>query len=103
MIQAAHLSLPKVGERANGDRPLFRVDEAQRALLAVIDGLGHGPDAAQVANKATEYLDAVPLDIALSELMRRLHDGLAGSRGAAGTVCIVRNGTFEACAVGNVE
>ncbi len=103
MILAHHISLPKVGERANGDRPLFRVDEVQRALLAVIDGLGHGPDAAQAAKAATDYLESVRLDIALADLMRRLHDVLSGTRGAAGTVCILRAGVLEACAVGNVE
>jgi negative regulator of sigma-B (phosphoserine phosphatase) len=69
----------------------------------VVDGLGHGPEAAVVANAATEYFAKVPLDVEMSLLMRDLHAALAGTRGAAGTVCVLRDGRIEVCAVGNVE
>ncbi len=101
-IDVSHVSRPKVGELANGDRALYRVEE-QRALFAVIDGLGHGPEAAQVAETAVNLLGSIPLEMSTSEVMRLLHERLSGSRGAAGTVCLLRSGVLEACAVGNVE
>ena len=45
----------------------------------------------------------VALDAPLLDIMERIHADLAGTRGAAGTVCLVRDGLLEACAVGNVE
>jgi phosphoserine phosphatase RsbX len=103
MIHAVHVSLPKVGETENGDAALFRQDEVARSLLVVVDALGHGPGAAAVSRVALEFLNSVPLDIALLELMQLLHGKLAGSRGAGATICLVREGKVEACAVGNVE
>ena len=35
--------------------------------------------------------------------MTVIHDALKGTRGAAATVCIVRDHKLEACAVGNVQ
>lgn len=103
MIQVAHLSLPKVGETANGDRPIFREDDAGRVMLAVIDSLGHGPGAAAVSDLAARCLDAISLELSLLQIMEKLHAALGGSRGAAGTVCLIRKGVIEVCAVGNVE
>jgi negative regulator of sigma-B (phosphoserine phosphatase) len=102
-MNVAYASLPMVGETANGDRPLVRRDDEHRTMLAVIDGLGHGPLAAAVADIAVECLGAVSLGAPLLEIMELLHGKLAGSRGAAATVCLVRDGQVEACAVGNVE
>jgi len=101
-VDVAHLSLPKVGEVANGDRPYFK-RVGDQALLAVIDGLGHGPEAALASSRAVECLDGLPLEASLLEVMQRLHAELRGTRGAAGTVCMLRDNSVEACVVGNVE
>lgn len=101
-VESAQLSLPKVGEIENGDRAVTR-READVALFAVIDGLGHGPEAAGVASTAASYLESVSLDTPLLDIMEHIHADLSGTRGAAATVCLVRNGVIEACAVGNVE
>jgi negative regulator of sigma-B (phosphoserine phosphatase) len=101
-IEAGHVSQPKVGEVANGDRPLCRIEEGG-SLIAVIDALGHGRDAADVATTAVDVLSSVPLATPLLDVMHLLHSKLAGSRGAAGTICVLRDGSIEACAVGNVE
>ncbi len=102
-MDVAFISLPMVGEIANGDRAISRMDAKERALIAVVDGLGHGPGAAAVAEVAAEYLRSVPLEDPLLRIMEHLHEKLAGSRGAAATVCLVKDGGLEACAVGNVE
>jgi phosphoserine phosphatase RsbX len=102
-MRVSHLSLPKVGELSNGDGAFFRSDEDRRFLLALIDGLGHGPEAAKVAKAAIERLGQVPLTASLLEIMEDVHHHLRGGRGAAGTLCLIRDGKISACGVGNVE
>lgn len=102
-VTHAHASSPKPGETANGDALLVRSDARGATLLAVIDGLGHGPDAATASRAAIARLDALPLDTPLLDLMQDVHQALRGTRGAAGTVCLLRGRRLEACAVGNVQ
>ena len=99
--RVAHRSRPCAGEIANGDRALARpLDDG--VLLAVVDGLGHGPDAERAARLALEVLEREPATdpVALIELA---HGALRGSRGAAMTVAIARGRTLEVAGVGNVE
>jgi negative regulator of sigma-B (phosphoserine phosphatase) len=103
VIDVAHLSLPMLGELANGDRAVSRVDAEGRALFGVVDGLGHGVDAAAAAQKAADCLESVSLDVSLWDVMQTVHERLVGSRGAAATICLLRRGEIEVCAVGNVE
>jgi negative regulator of sigma-B (phosphoserine phosphatase) len=102
-IQVAHASLPKLGETANGDLPLHRRDEADRNLLTVIDGLGHGPEAQAAAFAGRRYLSEVPLSTPFEQIMAGLHESMRGTRGAAGAVCVIIGHDLVACAVGNVE
>jgi len=102
-LRLSHVSLPKVGELANGDAALFRSDEHRRVLLALVDSLGHGPEAAKVTKSAIEQLGEVSLQASLLEIMQNLHHHLRGSRGAAATVCLLHDGKITACGVGNVE
>mgnify|MGYP002777787165 CR=1 FL=1 len=98
----AHRTSPKVGERESGDAVLVR-REGDAALLAVIDGLGHGKLAAQAAAAATESLARWPFGEDLEAAMRGVHEALRGTRGAAAGVCVVRPGSLVCCGVGNVE
>jgi phosphoserine phosphatase RsbX len=102
-FSVAHISLPMIGELANGDRAISRRDEAERALFAVVDGLGHGPDASVAAQAAEDCLKSVSLQAPLLDIMELVHEKLSGTRGAAATVCILRGAEIEVCAVGNVE
>jgi phosphoserine phosphatase RsbX len=102
IIQAAHLCLPMPGEIQNGDAVLVRQSVRGDTIFAVIDGLGHGPDAARASRAAIELLALMPFEISVHEAMQELHRGLKDTRGAAGTVGIVRNFALEICAVGNV-
>lgn len=102
-LSVAHASLPKQGETANGDRPFYREDEAGRALIAVVDGLGHGHDAEAATLAGLRYLESVPLDTPFEQVMHGLHESMRGTRGAAGTVCVLSGSEFAACSVGNVE
>lgn len=102
MIHAAHLSLPMPGEIQNGDAALVRQSVRGDTILAVIDGLGHGPDAAVASRAAIAALALMPFEISVLEAMQELHRELRGTRGAAGTVCIIRDFKLEICAVSNV-
>lgn len=102
ILTTAHLSIPKPGERKNGDAVLFRSDGSGRAMLAVIDGLGHGPLAAEAAEAAVRCLEAMSLEVRVLEAFQAVHQALRETRGAVGTLCIVNGQRMEACAVGNV-
>lgn len=102
-LQHAHLSVPKPGERANGDAVLVREDGPGRVMLAVIDGLGHGPIAAEAANSAVARLQTLTWEMTMLDMMQTLHKDLRGTRGAAATVCVINGRKLEACAVGNVQ
>ena len=103
-FRVAHLSIPKPGEVYNGDAVLVRQDEErQQTMIAVIDGLGHGKDAAEAARAAVERLTLLSLGTPVLDAMRAVHDELRGSRGAAATLVMVDGFRLESCAVGNVQ
>jgi phosphoserine phosphatase RsbX len=97
----AFLSKPADGEHASGDAVVVRRDPGA-TLVAVIDVLGHGPAAGEVAARAVKFLEGAALTSA-TMLMRGLHDELRGTRGAAATICVLRGLHLDACGVGNVE
>lgn len=101
-LSVSYQTRPRPGEIANGDGALVR-DHLGRTLLAVIDGLGHGPSAAEASTAALDYLRYAPLDVPILELIQGVHTRLRGTRGAAGTLCVIYGGSIEACAVGNVQ
>jgi phosphoserine phosphatase RsbX len=101
-VASDHLIIPKAGERVSGDAALFRI-AGDVALFAVIDALGHGPHAAEVAGSGLAYLQAASLDQDAAALVHGLHRALAQSRGAAAMVCRWCNGRIQGCGVGNVE
>ncbi len=102
-LRFAHICLPKPGERQNGDAVLVRQAEGGRAMLAVIDGLGHGPAAAEASRAAVARLEMLPLASSVQDAMHALHEDLKGTRGAAATLCIISERRVEVCAVGNVQ
>jgi negative regulator of sigma-B (phosphoserine phosphatase) len=102
IISAAQVSSPMPGEIQNGDAALIRTSATGDTLLAVVDGLGHGPEAAQASRKAIEVLTLMPFQQSVLDAMQEMHQELRGTRGAAATLCIVRAFKLEICAVGNV-
>ncbi len=94
---------PKTGENVCGDGYVVRwLNDG--ALIAVIDGLGHGPEAAAAAGAACSYVEAHQ-DESLGSLMRGLHRAIAHTRGAAVALVRIRPDAGEMIhtAVGNVE
>jgi len=91
------------GEQISGDLHLVRT-RSDGALVAVVDGLGHGSEAAEAARKAIETLDAHPEESIIS-LVRRCHDMLKATRGVAMTIALFNSSenTVTALGIGNVE
>jgi len=101
-FNVAHITSPMPGQKANGDAILVRRQGDDCVLVAVIDGLGHGPVAAEASKAATARLEEMSLDLPVLEAMLMVHESLGQTRGAAGTLCLLRGRHIEACAVGNV-
>ncbi len=101
-LSVAHICLPRVGETANGDAVVVRTEDS-RTLLAVVDGLGHGPGAAIAADAAVEALQTVQLGGGVLPVIERVHERLHGTRGAAAMVAVFDGERIQACGVGNVD
>jgi serine phosphatase RsbU (regulator of sigma subunit) len=73
-------------------------------LLGVVDGLGHGLEAAAAAGIAVDTLEHHPEE-PIVPLVRRCHEALRGTRGVAMSVASIDavDGTMSWLAVGNVE
>ena len=98
----AYDTRPCAGESANGDA-VFVFTASERAVLAVVDALGHGPAAAECAARAMLALQAAAAKATLLEIMDQVHVALRGSRGAAMTALLLTPASWSACAVGNVS
>jgi serine/threonine protein phosphatase PrpC len=96
-------SRPAIGELVCGDRFLIVRDE-QATTVAVVDGLGHGPPAAQAASAFCDVVERCPLE-PLERLFERASRELAPTRGAAAVVVRIdaAQGTLHFSGVGNVE
>jgi serine phosphatase RsbU (regulator of sigma subunit) len=96
-VESAH-----AGEAESGDRHVV-VDFDDGALVAMIDALGHGPEAALAAEIAAGVLEESPQD-SLRMLVERCHDAMRGTRGAAMSLASFnwRQGSLTWMGVGNV-
>jgi serine/threonine protein phosphatase PrpC len=94
---------PRPGEVECGDRHLVQPHE-HGVLIAVMDGLGHGAEAAETAAAAAEALSR-HADESVVTMVRACHEALRGSRGVALAVAAYdrRDGTVTWLGVGNVD
>ena len=97
----AERALP--GELRSGDRAVLVAYEGG-ALVAAIDGLGHGADAADAADIAAEVLAANPHEEP-RRLLEACHAALVRTRGAVMTLAWfdLVEGSMSWTGVGNVE
>ena len=95
-------SRPHPGEDKNGDA-YFIQTRNDRTLLAVIDGLGHGPGAKEAADVALDQLEEW-MGESLDEVLPALHNALRSTRGAVIGVAIIDKTAerFHYSGVGNV-
>lgn len=94
---------PHPAETVNGDAyAVHSVGTVCR--IAVIDGLGHGVQAAHASAQAVSVLDLHP-DLDPAESIRRCHTALQGTRGAAMSVARLdlAKGELVYAGIGNVE
>jgi negative regulator of sigma-B (phosphoserine phosphatase) len=92
-----------MGPEESGDRHLV-TSTPRGALVAVMDGLGHGPEAAFAADVASRVLERHAAE-PLGALLRRCHAELKYTRGVAMTLVSITlpDGHLAWTGVGNVE
>jgi anti-sigma regulatory factor (Ser/Thr protein kinase) len=96
------VSVPKSGEIECGDS-WGKYQSGKRALIAVVDGLGHGLAAAQASREAVRVFQEWP-SLPPAEIIGRMHGALRSTRGAAAAVAEVDLNTRELrfAGVGNI-
>ena len=102
-IEWATAGRPLPGEHVSGDQPIAIGVDEDTALFGVIDGLGHGPEAALAAMRAVDALNGAPAE-RLEVLLQLCHRVLEGTRGVAMTLARVdfAASALEWTGVGNV-
>ncbi len=96
-------TLALAGQRESGDLHLVRPLEGG-ACVAVVDGLGHGEEAAAAAKAAVATVERFAHEPPLS-VVQRCHEALIGSRGVVMSIATfdAAHGTMTWLGVGNVE
>ena len=100
-LECASYVRPCRGERVSGDAGVI-AHRGGLTLVAIIDALGHGPQAHEDAVRAARYLgERWTPDV--SATLQGLHRALTGTGGAAAGVCVVdgTTGVARCAAVGN--
>lgn len=106
-LEVGAVCVPLAGERVCGDAWAL-VADAERAMILVADGLGHGVDAAVAAEAATRtFVDMVEREgvdgPTLADVLERVHGALRATRGAAvGVALLPRDGALRFAGIGNI-
>ncbi len=99
-FQWGAVTTPAPGETVCGDT--WRIAEEGGTLTAMVaDGLGHGPLAAEAANRAAALFEKAPRGDPAG-FCDRAHVALNGSRGAAMAVAHIASGRLAYAGVGNI-
>ena len=102
-LQFGAVSLPLAGEEVCGD--LWAIEEVEgRSLLLVVDGLGHGPQAAEAARDAVRVFGE-RASLGPVEIIQAAHAALRSTRGAALAVAQMDpdRGEVRFAGVGNIS
>jgi len=104
-VIVAAASRPHPSETENGDA--WQVDwstSGERCRIAIVDGLGHGPLAADASATALRLLAANP-DLSPEDSLRACHRALGATRGAAMSVALIDPGAARLTysGIGNTE
>jgi len=96
-------TLMLAGEQESGDLHLIK-PVGTGVLVSVVDGLGHGAEAAAAARAAVAALNRHAQESVLP-LLQRCHQALAGTRGVVVSVALFdrADGSMTWLGVGNVE
>jgi phosphoserine phosphatase RsbX len=102
VVEWAVAGRPVAGESRSGDRGLV-LAAGREALVAAVDGVGHGHAAAQAADVAVGVLREGPGGDVVA-LVQRCHAALRVTRGAAVGLAVFRDdGTVTWLGVGNIS
>ena len=103
LIEWAVAEVTRAGQTESGDRYLVTATP-DGALVAVVDGLGHGAEAADAAKVAVRSLERNAQQRVIP-LVRDCHQSLVGTRGAVISVAsfTAHDQTMTWLGVGNVE
>jgi serine phosphatase RsbU (regulator of sigma subunit) len=100
-VQTERCTRPCLGETVSGDAAVV-VERDGKIFLAIIDVLGHGPEAHDLALEIERFLHE-RWSTSVTETLRHLHEELKGSRGAAVGLGVldVASGELRYVGVGN--
>ena len=100
-LEYAQVNRPHYYEHVSGDLAVVR-EKDHLLFAAIVDVLGHGPEAHELAMEIEKFLTAHWND-SVVDLMDQLHRHLAGSRGAGAGLCLVdrRSGLLRYTGIGN--
>lgn len=103
---AGGISVPYPGEEVCGDAWTLR-RAGTRLQLLVVDGLGHGLDAAEAARAAVAAFNSAPFEAAggVAGLLDTIHAALRGTRGAVAAVADIDpdSGRLAYAGIGNIS
>ncbi|MGX1620527.1 SpoIIE family protein phosphatase [Streptomyces sp. NPDC055506] len=101
-VRAGGVNIPYAGAECSGDAWAW-VRVGERMTLMLADGLGHGPEAARASSAAVGALHRWS-HLSPADALRRLHDALKSTRGAAVAVAQLdlRAGRLRFAGIGNV-
>ncbi|MDB5943883.1 MAG: putative anti-sigma regulatory factor, serine/threonine protein kinase [Ramlibacter sp.] len=102
-FEVAVRSIPKKGQVECGDAWSVR-DFGTRQLICIVDGLGHGPLAAQASARAIAVFEAARADATPAAIMTQAHEQLKDTRGAVMAILALdpQAGTADYCGIGNI-
>jgi len=101
-VEWAVADAPIPGQITSGDGYLV-VPQPLRTLIAVMDGLGHGPEAHEATSAAIAAIAETP-DAPLRSLFERCHMALRRTRGVVMSIAVIASdGQTEWLGVGNVS
>lgn len=103
LLETGVASQTMVGESESGDRAVFAPFSAGY-LVAAVDGLGHGAEAAEASRRVAATLERYAHESVIA-LFRRSHESARETRGVVMSLASFRevDGTLTWAGVGNVE
>jgi hypothetical protein len=103
-IQYGSICLPVAGEEECGDDWIIKVNPDSVDIL-VVDGLGHGPEAAVAAAAAVDTVTRAPASLDTAALIEAMHLSLMSTRGAAAAVAKfdIASGIVKFTGIGNIS
>lgn len=104
LLEWSAVSLPLKGQTQSGDCYLVKLFH-QEALVAVVDGIGHGEVAATAARLTAQLIESFAGELTLDALISECHERLRGTRGAVLGLALLNasNDTLTWAGVGSVH